>query len=161
MAIIVFLAGCTTVPFTGQTDQEQSVQIRVGNNGETTQTFEVHTVEPGTNFTINYPGDRVGNHTIGEGSRQINSGDGSYFESVEVPDSARNHGQYTLQPGQGTERNITEFSSPFAVIIVVYQSEKEVLAVVSVNCGDASLTGLEVKSDENSGNGVNVAHSCE
>ncbi|WP_435361096.1 hypothetical protein [Haloarchaeobius sp. DFWS5] len=139
------------------------MNVIVENGADSTQVFEVVLVPISDNVTIHHPEgptrSRV-NHTVSEGFSNVNSGPYRNFEDVLFPESARRHGNYTLTPGETVRRNVTEFSSGLAIVVVVHQEDGGIIAFASGTCTDSVFHALNVSSYPNPDNGVSIVQTC-
>jgi len=157
IAFIVLVSGCVTLPFGQPTKQERPVAIHLDNSANTSHTFEVSVVELPANITTRINEDRVSTTPIHEGITSHNPGDNRTFSAVELPDSARLHGQYMLAAGETNETSIDDLPRRFAVVVTISRNEGEIVWYIIANCGGQALAGLEVFRTPD---WVSVAHSC-
>lgn len=158
LSLLLTTAGCMVPYFDQPIKQEQPVTLIVNNSANTTQTFEASVVQLPANVTYRLNDGRVGTHSIGEGVGSVNSGDNQTYTSVELPESARLHGRFTLEPGQSNRSAIANLPWNFAVVVVVYQHENNATSFVVANCDDLALVALRVTSYEDH---VSITHSCQ
>ncbi|MFC6993813.1 hypothetical protein ACFQH3_20100 [Haladaptatus sp. GCM10025707] len=76
---------------------------------------------------------------------------------VELPDSARLHGRYTLAPGEENRSSVKELPADFAVVVVISRDEAEIISYVTAHC-DGDLVFLDVTLFEY---GPGSAYNCE
>jgi len=157
LVALVVLAGCT-LPIDQPTKQERPVRLQLNNTINATPTFEVSVVERPANITVRYHDERIGESSITEGVLVAESGENQTYKAVELPESARLHGRYTLEPGESTETAIDHLPVNFAVVVAVYQDENKIVSYVTANCDDLDLTALRVTRTPD---GVSTAHSCQ
>lgn len=155
LGLLFVLAGCAAGPFGGQ---EGSVTVTVNNSANVTQThtFEVWVIEYPGNVTVRRSTGYDYTDDINPGLSTREPGDDHTVTAIEFPDSARVHGRYTLEPGEINRSEIHEFSSDFAVYVVIYQNE-HVVSRVSAHC-DGDLVFLEVTMFHY---GSGSAYNCE
>lgn len=146
LGVLLLIAGCTAGPFGGPSAQEEPASVVVNNSANETHTFEIWVVELPANVTYRRSDGLTGNWDIGEGVGSIEPGDNRTYTSVTLPESARLHRRSTLGPGEENQSSIEEFPRDFAVVVVVYQAENEIIEWVSANCADQDLLYLEVRS---------------
>lgn len=147
IAILLVLSGCTSVTFGPESSTpDESAVIALNNSANVTHMFEVWVVELPANVTVTNSNGNVATGDIGEGLVTSEPGDNRTFTSIELPNSARLHGQYRLEPGAENQSHIDEFPRDFAVVVIVYQNENAIIEWVSANCADASLSSLNVRS---------------
>lgn len=139
LGLLLILAGCTTGPFGGQ---EGSVTVTVNNSANLTQTFEVWVVNPEATVTTRRDDGLTGNYTIGQGLATHSSGPHAWGK-VKLPDSARLHGRFIIDPGEEKRSSIENFSRDSAVVVVLYQGDK-IGWWASAHCSDGALVGLEI-----------------
>jgi hypothetical protein len=162
LGILLLIAGCTAGPFGGPSAQEEPASIVVNNSADVTQTFEVWVVELPANVTYRRSDGLTGSWDIGEGVGSVEPGDNRTYTWVTLPESARLHGRSVLDPGEENWSSIEEFSRDFAVVMVVYQSENEIIEWASANCADQNLLYLKVRSRHIKANAdVVVSFNCE
>ena len=156
LGLLLVLAGCTAGPFGGQ---DKPVAVTVNNSANVTQahTFEVSVIEYPANVTTRRDDGLTGNYRVGPGIATNSPGENHTWTSVELPDSARLHGRYTLAPGEENQTSIEEFPADFAVVVVIYQDENEIVSWVSAHC-DGDLAFLEVTMFHY---GSGSAYNCE
>jgi hypothetical protein len=140
LASLAVLAGCIGGPFGGQ---DGPVTVDVNNSANVTYTFEVSVVEYPSTVTTHFDDGRTGRVEIGPGGSTHSSGDNQTWTEVELPESARLHGRYTLEPGEQVRTSIEEFSTDSALVIVISRSEHEIVELVSNYCG-GDLNRIEV-----------------
>ena len=158
LGLLLITAGCTLPYFDQPVKQKRPVMLMVNNSANTTHTFEASVVELPADVTFRLSDDRTGTHSIGEGVGTVDSGDNQTYTSVELPESARLHGRFTLGPGESYQSAIGNLPRNFAVVVVVYQDENEAVSFVIANCDDLALVALRVTSYEDR---VSVTHSCQ
>jgi hypothetical protein len=121
----------------------------LNNSANATQTFEVWVADSDATVTIRMNDSRTTNTTIGQGLAGHSSGD-YHYTAVELPDSARLHGRFTVAPSEENRSSIEEFPRNYAVVVVLYLDEHKIGWWGSANCGNEALLGLEVVSRSNS-----------
>lgn len=154
---LVLIAGCTMYS-DSPTKQERPVRLQLNNSIDATPTFEVSVVERPADITVRFHDGRVGTGSITEGITVADSGENQTYKTVELPESARLHGRYTLEPGESEQTAIDDLPVNFAVVIVVYQDENQIVSYVTANCDDLDLAALRVTRTSY---GVSVTHSCQ
>lgn len=154
LGILLVLAGCTAGPIGGQ---EGSVAVTVNNSANVTYTFEVSVVELPANVTLRRSDGINSTGPIGPGLTTTEPPDNEFYTAVELPDSAKRNGQYSLEPGEENHSSIEEFPRNFAVVVVIYQDENEIVSWVSATC-DGNLVFLEVTMFHY---GSGSAYNCE
>lgn len=160
LCLVVFsgIVGCIGGPFGSPPGQEHPVELVVNNSATERHTFEVSVVELPANVTTQRSDGLTATWSIGEGVGSTNPGDNYTYTAVELPDSAQVHDRYTLSPDEENQSSIEDLPRDFAIIVVVYQDEGEIISWVSANCADLALVGLKVSSQPH---GVTTAHSCQ
>lgn len=143
LGLLLVTAGCVTGPFDGPSDQEQPPQLLLNNSANETQTFEVWVADPRDNVTARRDDGNVGNYTIDGALSTHSSGDYHAWKEVELPDSARLHGRFTIDPDEENRSSIDEFPRGYSVVVIVYQGDNSGWWA-STNCGSQALVGLEV-----------------
>lgn len=142
---MLITAGCTAGPFDGSSEQEQPVPVVLDNSANVTQTFEVFVVEAPAKVKVQRADGITGNYTVGQGLRSHSSGPYAWT-TVELPDSARLHGQFTVEPSEKERSAIEEFSQNSAVVVVLYQGKNTSGWWASAYCSDGALVVLEVQT---------------
>jgi ABC-type Zn uptake system ZnuABC Zn-binding protein ZnuA len=160
LGVLVVLAGCSTLPFDGSAQQDRPVTVVMNNTANSTHSFEVWVVKAPSTATTQLDDGRTGNYTIGQGLRSHSSGDAHVWTDITFHESARSHGQTTLEPDESNQRTIEELPRDFAVVAVVYRAENEIIEWVSAYCGDRALVGLEVTARPESQGGVFASYGC-
>lgn len=145
LAVLLLVTGCTAGQFGGLLEQEQPVQLVLNNTADSTHTFEVWVTEFPSNATVRRDNGLNATFNIGPGLRTHPPRENYTYTSVEHLDSARLHGRYTLAPGESNQSSIEEFPRDFAVVVVVYQAENEIIEWASSHC-DETLVGMRVTS---------------
>lgn len=143
LVALLLLVGCLAGPFGGAAGQERPVTTVVNNSANVTYTFEVRVVEFPSNVTVRRSDERVATGKIGQGLTNRQPGP-YHYTAVELNEPSRIHGRYTLAPGEEIRTSIEEFPTSLAVVVIVFQSENEIIAWMSANCDDVALAGLRV-----------------
>lgn len=117
-------------------------------------------VELPANVTIRRDDGLTATTDMDQGLITNDPGDNYTYTAVELPDSARLHGQYTLEPGEEKRTSIKELPPDFVVVVVVYQDENEIISWVSAGCDDLALVALGVSSYPDPPGGVKAAYTC-
>lgn len=160
LGLLLLVAGCIAVPFGGPSEQEQPVQLVLNNTANVNNTFDVWEVKLGATLTLHYRDGTVVNPTVGQGLSNHNTGPRTITE-IDFPDSAQHYGQHTLEPGEEYHRNIENFSTNGALVVVISRSEDEIFSEVSANCDELALVGLKVVSRPNPPGGVFAGYECQ
>jgi len=160
LVALLVLAGCAAGPFSGPSTQEESATVGANNSANVTYTFEVSVVELPANVTIRRDDGVNVTTDIPQGLSSHSSGEHHTFTAVELPETARLHGRYTLAPGEENRSVIKEFPPNFAVVIVIYQDENEIIEWVSANCDDLALVGLRVTTHPDSAGRASATYQC-
>ena len=159
LGFLLVLAGCTVGPFGGPSDQAQPPELILNNSANVTQTFEVWVVEAGSTVETRREDGLTGNYTVGQGLSSHSSGPHAW-RIVEPSDSARLHGQFTVNPGEKKRDSIENFSQSSAVVVVLYQGNKSGWWA-SVHCSDGALVGLEVHSRPSQFSDAWAGYQCQ
>lgn len=157
LIVLVLTAGCS-LPIDQPTKQERPVRLQLNNTINATPTFEVSVVERPANITVRFHDGRVGTGSISEGITVADSGENQTYKTVELPESARLHGRYTLEPRESEQTAIDNLPVNFAVVVVVSRAPNEIVSYVTANCDDLDLAALRVTRTSY---GVSVTHSCQ
>lgn len=159
LGVVIVVVGLTyglVGTFGGWFWQTGPAEITISNSANQTYTFEVSVVEYPSNATTLRDDGLTGDYQIGPGLRSHSPGENYVWTEVELPESARLHGRYSLQPGEVSNTSIEEFSPDFAVVVVIYQAENEIDSWVSAHCS-GNLAFLEVTMYEY---GPSSAYNC-
>lgn len=142
LGFLLMVVGCSGVPFGGQDDP---VTLVVETSKSITQphTFEVWVVERSATLTIRRSNGLNSTADLDAGIKSRRPAPGQTFTAVELPEAAMLHGRYTLEPGEKNRSSIDEYPPNFAVVVVIYQDDGEIVAWVSSIC-DGELVGLGV-----------------
>lgn len=122
--------------------QTGPVNVTVSNAANQTHMFEVSVVEYPSNVTIRRSDGRVATGDINPGLSTHEPGP-HYFTAIELHGSHGPRDRYVLEPGEEAHSSIEEFPSEFAVVVVIYQDENEIVSWVSAHCS-GNLDLLEV-----------------
>lgn len=156
LVTLVIIAGCTSLPIDQPVEQEQPAKIILNNSASTDTKFRISVVELPASYTIRLSDGRSDTTSIGQGIVSHNPGDNRTFEAVDLPESARLHGWYTLAPNSTNRTSIDDLPRSFAVVIAVYQGN-EIVWYVTANCDDLALAALRITRTSD---WVSVTHSC-
>lgn len=160
LTILIAIAGCSAGPFSGSSQQNQPVELVLDNSANVTQTFEVWTVEAGSNVTSTLNDGRTGHWTISQGIRTHGTGE-YYYTSIEPPKSARHIGRYTLKSGEEKQRSIKKFRGNSAVVVVLYQGDK-IGWWASAQCSDGALVAFGATSrPSKNGGDAHAGYRCD
>lgn len=164
LGLLLLAAGCSAVPFVGQSEQDLPVRVVLNNSANQTQTFTVWVVtgevQP-DGITIYKKNGEVDNASPGQGlSDYYLGGDYGYVTSVEPPPNrSRLHGQYVLSPGEMNRSTVEDFTIG-STIVISLDEDGRVIELTTANCGGRSLVGLEVHSRPNPPGGASAAYGC-
>lgn len=158
LGVLLVLAGCAAGPFGGPSERDRPVELVLNNSANATQTFEIWVVEAPATATVRREDDLTGNYTIDQGLRTHSSGPYAWT-TVELPDSARLHGRFTLAPDDENRSSIEEFSHDSAVVVVLSQDEK-IGWWASAHCSDGALVGLEVQTRPSRFGDAGAGYGC-
>ncbi|WP_143085803.1 hypothetical protein [Halogranum rubrum] len=154
LVLTVCLTGCSAVSF-GDSASQKEAPVKIVNNATLTETFEVAVVEVGENMTI-YRGSRSQNIPVSSGSTTFKSP----LSRVDLPDSARVHGQYTLEPGERKELSVPNVRPDEAIVILIYDEEEErYRAIKSLSC-DGPVLGYKVTTEAEGEDETMSTHQC-
>lgn len=157
LVAFVIIAGCTSIPIDQPVEQEEPVRTILNNSASTDTKFKISVVELPASYTVQLSDGRSDTTSIGQGIVSHNPGDNRTFEAVDLPESARLHGWYTLAPNSTNRTSIGDLPRNFAVVVVVYQGD-EIVWYVTANCDDLALTALRITRTSD---WVSVTHSCQ
>jgi hypothetical protein len=159
LGILLVAAGCATVPFDGASEQDRPVELVLNNSATAPQTFEVWVVDADATVTVSLNDSRTANTTIGEGLATSSAGD-YYYTAVELPESARLHGRFAIDPGKEERSSIDEFPRDYAVVVVLHQDDK-IGWWASAHCSDGALVGLEVTTRPSRFGDAGARYGCQ
>lgn len=159
LVVLLAIAGCTTGPFGNPAEQEGPVTLIVNNSANETHTFEIRVVELPASLTVHYRDGTVMKPEIGQGLSNHDTGPRTVTK-IDMPESARLQGRYTLKPGEENKSSIENFSPNSALVVVVSNKDGEIFSWVSANCDEQNLVGLEVTSYPTPPGGVFAAYGC-
>jgi hypothetical protein len=154
LGMVLVTVGCAAGPFGSQDDP---VNVVVNNSANASYTFEVSVVPAPANVTTHRDDGLTGTYRIGQGGRTYSPGENYTWTEVDLPKSARLHGQYRLDPGEQEQSAIEQFSSEFAVVVVIYQDENRIVAWTSDHCS-GNLVFVEVAMFDH---GSSTVFNCE
>lgn len=145
LTVLLVTAGCMASPFDDSTDQERPVTLVLNNSANVTQTFEVSVVDADASVTVRLNDSRTVNDTIGQGLVTTSSGDDYFYTEIELPESARLHGRYTLEPGEVKRTSIEDFPQDAAVVVVLHRADK-IGWWATAYCSDGALVVFSATS---------------
>lgn len=153
LAALLMLAGCTG----GLFGQNAPTAVTVDNSDNVTHTFEVMVVELPANATIRRDDGLSGVVDLGAGGVTTNDpGENHTYTAVELPESARLHSRYSLEPRERNRTSIEEFPRDFAVVVIIYEGDN-IVAWVSSTC-PGNLVFLRVTMNDY---GASASFNCE
>ncbi|QCJ46400.1 hypothetical protein [Haloprofundus sp. MHR1] len=155
--LLVLTAGCLDSVIDAPVDQEEPVEFVAENLVNDTTFFKVYVVDLPANLTLHLSDGRQGTFAIGEGVGPSSPGDNRTYTKVEVPESARLHGNFTLGANESVNSSIGDLPRGFAIVVTVHRDKNEIISYVTANCDDLPLIGLKVTRYPE---GVSVVHSC-
>ena len=148
LVLLVGIAGCSGIPVFDPPPQDEPAPVKLVNNASVTERFEVAVVRLGEGVSVTREDGDTFNKTVGEGSSTLITSSENKFVSITFPDSARVHGQYTLEPGESKLLHIGNVAPDQAIVILVYDKPEETYrAVKSLNCGGAAILGYKVSPE--------------
>lgn len=159
--VVVLTSGCIT-PFGEPPKQDQPVEFVAENSANTIHTFEVFLVETPANLTVQDSEGRVSRGSISPGVGTTYPAKNRTYTTVEVPDTVRFHGQFTLNSSESNHTSIKNVPRHFAVVVTVHrnQSEDEIIGyVTATDCDELALTKLRVTSYTRD-YALSVTHAC-
>lgn len=154
LGMVLVTAGCAAGPFSSQDD---SVIVAVNNSANASYMFEVSVVPAPANVTTHRDDGLTGTYQIGQGGRTYSPGENHTWTAVDLPESARLHGRYRLDPGEEEQSTIEQFSSEFALVVVIYQDKNRIVAWTSDHCS-GNLVFVEVAMFDH---GSSTVFNCE
>lgn len=158
IVVVLVTSGCIALPVGQSPKQERPVEFVADNPSNTTYTFEVFVVETPANLTIRRSDGKVDTYALGPGVGTTDPGGNRTYTEVEVPDSARLHGRFTLESGESNHSKIEVLPRNFSLVIPVYRDENEIVSYVTASdCDELALATLRVTSHRKN---LSVTHSC-
>ena len=146
LAGIFVLAGCGAIPLGEQIPQDEPAPVMLVNNATQTETFTVGVVQEGAFVNATRSNNQTANYRIGQGSATIENPRTNPFTTVAFPESARIHGEYTLEPGEQKLLNITDIAPTEAIVITVFdEGDQTYRSIKSLSCS-GSIAGYRVTS---------------
>lgn len=140
LVLLVIIAGCSAVPFGDPTPQEEPAPVMLVNNATLTETFEVAVMDVGSNLTVTREDGDTFNQTIGQGSSTTYATNKNPDVKIEFPESARVHGEYTLEPDERKQVPVENVAPDQAIVVLVYDDPEETYrAIHTVSCSKAIL----------------------
>ena len=116
-------------------------------------------VDPSSTVTVHLNDSRSSNTTAGQGLQTHSSGN-YYYTAVDLPDSARVHGRFTVESGEEKRSSIEEFPRGYAVVVVLYRGDK-IGWWASANCNDRALVGLDVLTRPSQYGDAEAGYVCQ
>lgn len=160
LAILLTIAGCSTAPLGESTPQQEPAPVVLENNATLTETFEVAVVDVGTNLTVHRKFGGKFNQTIGQGSSTTKTTTDNKDVKIEFPESARIHGNYTLEPGDRKQLSVENVSPNEAIVILIYdESEGTYRAIKSLSC-EGPVLGYKVTTQAEGEDQTVSSHQC-
>lgn len=164
LGILLILTGCISPSFGGPADQDNLVTVVGNNSANVTQTFTVWVVNGEVKLDgilIRKMNGEVDNASPGEGVVNYKlDGDYGYVTSVEPPPNrSRLQSQYTLAPSEMNRSTIENFTTGSTIVVSVSEGGR-VVSLVTANCDEQALVGLEVTSYPNPPGGVSASYGC-
>lgn len=139
LIILLTIAGCSAVSFGEPNAQQKPVPVMLVNNASLTETFEVAVVDVVSSIKAMRSNNQTANYIVGQGSSTIENPDTYPFTNIKLPESARKHGRYTLDPGDRKQLSIEDVAPNEAIVVLVYdEPDGTYRAINSLNCGGAS-----------------------
>jgi hypothetical protein len=164
LLVAVVTSGCIATPFGKPPKQEHPVEFVAENSANTTYTFEVFLVETPANITVRISDGRVYTDDIDPGVVNSDPGDNRTYTAVEVPDTARFHGRFTLKPGESKQTSVKNLPRNFALVVSVYRgnNEHEIIGYITASdCDELALAKLRVTSHlSDSERWISATYAC-
>lgn len=157
LIVLVFTAGCGALPIDQPIKQERPVTLLMNNSVDATATFEMSIVQLPAEYTVRRSDGLNTTAAVNEGITVHDPGDNRTFTAIELPDSARFHGRYAVEPDESNRTSVDDLPRNFVIVVVVYQDEDEIASYVTASCDDLPLAALRVTRIPE---GVTVTHSC-
>jgi predicted component of type VI protein secretion system len=148
LALLVTIAGCSSVSFGDPTPQKEPAPVMLVNNATQTETFMVGVVGVGDNLTVQDGNGDSFNYTINQGSSTYTTSDASTLTRIDFPESTKRHGEYTLLPGEKKQIDIEGVAPDEAIVVLVYDEEDATYrSIKTLSCGGA-IQGYRVTSQK-------------
>ena len=146
LVLLVGPAGCSAGPSEGPTPQESPAPVMVKNNATQIQTFTVAVAPVESRITVHLEGNVTHRIAFSKGSSTIRSK--VPILRIELPKSARTHGNYTLKPGEQKQTNVTNIAPDEALVVLVFDEEDSTYrAIKTLSCSN-SIRGYRVTSQK-------------
>jgi hypothetical protein len=130
------------------------------NNASLNETFEVAVVDVGTDITGYREAGGKFNKTVGQGSSTLKTTSDNKIVNVELPESARIHGRYTLEPGERRQLSVAHVGPNKAIVILIYdEPEQTYRAIKSLSC-EWNILGYKVTTEAEGEDNTVSGHQC-
>ena len=164
LVLIVGLAGCTAAPFNGLSEQERPVTVIANNSANITHTFTVWRADGELNsgeVVIKRKARRDTRVSPGQGLSSYRfDNDSGYVTSIVFPSNhSKSHARYVLEPGEANKTTVENFTVGSTIMVVVSVNDR-VVELITANCGEATLVGLEVHTYPNPPGGARAGYEC-
>lgn len=161
LVLLVGLAGCSGIPVFDPPAQDEPAPVKLANNATITERFKVAVIDVGTEFTVTRADGGSFEYRVSEGSHTTVTTSDNKFVKITFPDSARMHGQYTLEPGESKLIQVENVAPDEAIVILVYDDpEGTYRAIKSLNCGGQVILGYKVVTQAEGEDDTGSIHSC-
>ena len=140
--------------------QDGPAPVKMVNNASINETFRVSVIPVGDNLTVNDESGEEFNFSIDPGSSTTKAVPENQFIKIEYPDSARPHGEYTLEPGEEKLIHVEPVAPDEAIVILIYDDNEETYrAIKSLSCG-AAIQGFKVVTLAEGHDNTRTVHQC-
>ena len=160
LTLLLVLAGCSGVPFVDPPPQDEPAPVKMVNNATITETFTVAVVPEGDNLTVHRRDGQMHQMSVSPGSGTIYTETENKFIRIEWPESARHHGEYTLEPAEEKLIHVEPVAPDEAIVILIYDDpEESYRAIKSLSCG-AAIKGFLVVTQAEGEDETATRHQC-
>lgn len=160
LVLVVILAGCSPGTFE-QLVNEKAAPVHLENAANDTYRVEVWIAVIGPNMTVRRRNGDTRNHTLTSSLFGSDSEKGNPITAVDMPETARRHGNYTLAPGDEEDFTIDEIRQDESLLVVVHNVETgRILGVVGAHCRPGYFTNVNVTIKNGGDPDVGWMNSC-
>lgn len=140
----VLLAGCAVAPLGGP-PQGKAAPIQLGNTANETYRFEVSLAVIGQNVTVRRSGSATLRFDTAVSDFSARSLPDDRITAVELPETTRRYGTYTLAPGEDRSFTVEEIRQDEVLLVVVRNARTEAIhGVHGVSCRPGYFTDYDL-----------------
>lgn len=161
VVLLVIIAGCSAIPFNEPAPQEASAPVIIINNATQIERFTVAVADRGKDIHVVRSNNNTANYTIDQGGATVENPREYPFIEVTFPESARVQGEYTLEPGERKQINVTNLTSTEAIVITIFDEEDQSYrAIHTVSCKSTILGIRAISQSGGSEDWTIGTHQC-